>query len=215
MLQDVLALLFIVAKECRHIRNDGGLAEIVLDHLGDIGVQGLVIGNAAARRIGQCNLALSPGAQQSADPQHRIGKKNIRIEKQVVDSAVNHIDACQSVNGAHVDTVVIADNEIGSLDQLHAHFPGEKNVLKIGRVEDAWRQHDNLGLLHLSRTQARQHLKQIFGVVVDGPDLFIGEQLRQHAFGDGAILDHIRHTGRHPKIVFEYVKRSVTVADQV
>ena len=68
-----------------------------------------------------------------------IGQEYQRIEKVVVDAAIDHVHALQPFGGAHVDDIVL-DHQIAALDQLDAHLVGEEGMLVIGAVVDARRQ---------------------------------------------------------------------------
>ena len=53
------------------------------------------------------------------------------------------------------------------------------------------------------------------GVIIHRQDAVILEQLRQYAFGDFAILQHIGDTRRYSQVVFQYVKLAVLIAHQI
>ena len=93
---------------------------------------------------------ISPGT-----PERRVGTEHLGIEEQVVDPPVDHVHTFEPDDRAHVHALVVADHEVGALDQLGAHPLGEERVLEVGRVEDARREHDDLRLGDTVRARAR------------------------------------------------------------
>ena len=56
-----------------------------------------------------------------------------RVEKVVVDAAIDHVYALQAESGAHVDEVVV-DDQIAAFDKFDAHLACEISVFEIGGV---------------------------------------------------------------------------------
>jgi hypothetical protein len=100
----------------------------------------LVVGDPGARGIGDGHPA---GAVDIHDPryaQHAGGVEGQRIEKLVVDTAIEHVDRLVTAGRAHREASV-DDAQVTALDQLRAHLVGEEGVLEIGRIVDARGQH--------------------------------------------------------------------------
>ncbi|RMS07808.1 hypothetical protein ALP75_204675 [Pseudomonas syringae pv. actinidiae] len=126
----------------RHVLENRLFVQIETNHVSDIRVNRFVIRNAGADGIGQHHIAGAIGRQQARNAQHRIRVERQRIEKRVVEAAVDDIDSLGTVGGAHEHTV-IADKQIGTFDQLDTHFASQKRVLEKGAVETPRREdHD-------------------------------------------------------------------------
>ncbi len=110
VVEHVFAVVLEHAQVAGYIRQQRLLAEVVLDDLGHEGVDHLVIGHAGARRIGQCHVALAPGAHQAVHAEHGLGVEHLGVDEHVVDPAVDHVDPGQPVDAAHVDAVVVANH---------------------------------------------------------------------------------------------------------
>ena len=61
-----------------HIADDGRLAEIEADHLGHVGIDRFVVGDAGADGIGNGDAAGAVGGEQSGHAQHGVGPKHQR-----------------------------------------------------------------------------------------------------------------------------------------
>ena len=141
--------------------------------------------------------------------------KHFRIRKQVVNSAIDDINAGETLNGAHVDAVISTYNKILAFDQFRRHLLREVRVFKVRGIKDARGQHHNLRGFDLARRQRREHLFQLNRIVIYRVNDVVKKQFREHPLHDLAIFKHVRHTGRDSQIVFEDVHLAVFVADKV
>ncbi len=143
------------------------LAEVVADHLGHVGVDRLVVGDAGADRVGQRNRARAVGADQARDAEQRVRPELERVDEVVVEAAVDRVDARESLGGAHVDDVV-AHDEVAGLDQLDAHLAGQERVLEVGAVRRPRRPDDDGRVAPRRGRDLAQRAQQELRVVVDG-----------------------------------------------
>ncbi len=120
----------------------------------------------------------------------------------VIDAAIDDIHALRAAGGAHVEHV-IAHEQVLALDQFHAHLLGEEGMLEVGAVEGARCQHDYGRIGHRAVGHAAQIVEQHVRVVADRFDGLLGEELGEQAHHHAAVLDHVRHTRRHPQVVLE------------
>ena len=75
----------------------GDLAEIEADHLGDVGINGLVVGDAGADGVGDGDVAGAIGGEQAGDAEHGVGAEHEGVQEVVVDAAVDHVDALRAL----------------------------------------------------------------------------------------------------------------------
>jgi hypothetical protein len=153
--EDVRALVVEPAAERVDVGQARLLAEVEGDHLGDVGVDQLVVAHAVAHRVRDHDVARPRGVDQAADTEHPLGAELERVEELVVDPPVDHVDALVALRGAHVDEVVAAE-QVAALDQLDAHLPGQQRVLEVGGVEDTGGQHDDGGSASFGAAAARR-----------------------------------------------------------
>ena len=110
-------------------------AQVIPNHVGNAGIDALVVGHTGTRCIDQADISHPKGREQSANAQHGIGPKRRRIEKIVVDAAVDDVHAPQPLRRAHVHEPAV-DQQILALNQFYSHLAGKKHVLVEGRVVD-------------------------------------------------------------------------------
>ena len=191
------------------------LVEIVADHVGHEGIDDLVVRHPGAGRVRQCDVPACPRTHEARHADQGLGIERLRVEEQVVDAPVDDVDPLGAVDRAHVAAVVVGDEQIGALHQLHARLPREIGMLEIGGVVDAGRQqHDERHLARPGR-EARERLVQLGRIVVDRQDGRRLEQLGEDSLGHHPVLDHVRDAGRHAQVVLEHVERAVAVAHEI
>ena len=88
-------------------------------------VDRLVVGDAGADCVGERDVAGLICRHQPCNAQGGIRAEGERIEKIVIDAAVDHVNALRTLRCAHVNDLVL-DEEIAALDQLDAELVGEK-----------------------------------------------------------------------------------------
>ena len=137
-----LELLGVVEQVGRDVLEQRLLAEVEADHLRDVVVDRLVVGDAGADRVGDRDRAGAVGAHQPGHAEQRVGAELERVDEVVVEAAVDGVDAREPVGRAHVADVV-ADDEVRGLDELDAHLAREERVLEVGAVERARRPDDD------------------------------------------------------------------------
>ena len=140
--QDIGLILGPGAEIGGDVLNDRLFAEVIAHHVGDIGVDQLVVGNAGAGGIGNGDTSLGVNLHQAANAQHRIATEDGGIEEVVIDAPIDHIDRFQSTRCPHPDPAVFT-GQIPSFHQRNAHLLGEIAVLEIGTVENPWGEQDH------------------------------------------------------------------------
>ena len=166
MCDRVPALRGIGAIVRRHVGQDGVFAQVILDHRRHIRINGLVVGGAAADRVGQSDVAGAIGVQQADDTQSRIDPEIERVKRIIVDPAIDHVDALQAGGGLHVDDVV-AHDEVLAFNEFDTHEARQQGMLKISGVEDSRRQHDDRRFDVAERRGVRERGAQAQRIVID------------------------------------------------
>ena len=175
--EDVLALLLFAQDVGFDVGKDGVFVEVVADDARNVGVEGLVVGEAGAEGVGDGDIAGTVGVEEAGAAERGVGAEDERIDEVVVDAAVDDVDALEAVGGAHVDDVVVGD-EVAAFDQLDAHLAGEVGVLEVGGVEDAGGEQDDVGLGAAFGGERAQGGKQQLRVVLDGADAVTARRAR-------------------------------------
>ncbi len=210
-----VVLVFLAAQDPGvDIADDGRLAEIEADHLGDVGINRLVVGHAGTDGVGDGDAAGAVGGEQAGDSQHGVGAEHQGIQEIVVDAAVDDIDALRALGGAHEDGFV-TDEKILAFHQLDAHLLREEGVFEIGAVVSAGGEENDRGVGDAGGGDAAQIVEQHVGVVVDGGDAVAGEQLGEQAHHHLAVLEHVGDAGGDAQVVFEDAEFAGVVAHDV
>ena len=196
------------------VRQDRFFGQVEADDRRQISVDGLVVGDASADGIDDAHVAGAIGVQQASHAEMRIGSERERIEEVIVHAAVNDVNTTQAGRRAHVDDGVV-DQQVAALDQRNAHLAREERVLEVRGVADAGRQHDDGRVRAIRWGQRAQRGEQRMAVVRGRPDVVPVEQPWEHAFGDGAVREHVGHAARNPEVVFEDDKSAVLEAHEV
>jgi hypothetical protein len=118
MSEDVFSVFGFAQYPGVDVGDEGGLAEIEADHLGDIGVNRFVVGHAGADGIGDGDVAGAIGGEQAGDAEHGVGAKHEGIQEVVVDAAVNHVDALRPLRGAR-EYCLVTDEEVLTFHELY------------------------------------------------------------------------------------------------
>jgi hypothetical protein len=176
--QHMLALFLFAQQEGLHVGQDGIFVEVVADHVGHVGVDRLVVGEAGAEGVGHGDVAGAIGVEQARAAERRIGAEDERIAEVVVDAAIDDVDALEAVGGAHVDDVVVGD-QVAAFDQIDAHLAGEVGVLEVGGVEDARREQHDIRLGAALGRQRAQRGQQQLRIVLDGAHAVAVKELRE------------------------------------
>jgi hypothetical protein len=214
VLQHVGQILRLRQFPGRHVRQDRFFAAVEADHFRDMDVDRLVVGDARADGVGQGHVAGPVGVEQARHAEHGILAEGARIEKVVVDAAVDHVHPARSLRGAHVDRIV-AHEEVVAVHQFDAHLLGEEGVLEIGAIELARRQHHHVRIAYALLRDRAQVVQQQVGVVLDRGDRLAGEEFGEEPHHHLAVFQHVGHAGRGAQVVFEYVVLALTRAHQV
>ncbi len=98
---------------------------------------------------------------------------------------------------------------------MGTHLLGEEGVLEIGGIEDTGRQYRDDGCLTRVGRERSKKAGKLVGVVVDGVDVEVAEQVREDTLGDLAVLEHVRDPRRHAQVVFEHVHSPVRVTYEI
>ncbi len=84
------------------------------DHLGDVTMDRLVVGDAGAHSVRDGDISKAIGCHQPWNPEHRVGPECQRIQECIVNPAVDDVHATQATSGALVDVPVV-DDQVWSL----------------------------------------------------------------------------------------------------
>ena len=68
-------------------------AEVVADQIRQEGVDGLVVRDARARRVGDRDVAFAVDVDEARHAELAVAAEGERVEEAVVDAAVDHVDA--------------------------------------------------------------------------------------------------------------------------
>ena len=109
-LRKVREHVFPILRTTQHpgvdVADHRGLAQVEANHLGDVGIDRFVVGDAGTDGVRDRDMAGAVGGQQSRYPQHRVGPEYQRVQKIIVDAPINDIDALRTLSGAHVHRFV-------------------------------------------------------------------------------------------------------------
>ena len=208
-----LALLEILEPVGRDVRQQRLLAEVEADHLRHVAVDRLVVGDAGADRVGDRHVPGAIRADQPRHPEQRVGAELERVDEGVVEPAVDRVDARQAARRAHVADVV-ADDQIGGLDQLDAHLAGQEGVLEVGAVGHSRRPDDDRCLAVGDRRNRAQSGVQQRRILIDRANPEVGEQRRDQPRHRDPVLEHVGDPRRGAHVVLEHLP-AVLVAHQV
>ncbi len=160
-------------------------------------------------------LPCPPRAHQTGHTQRAVLAEDLRIDEQVVDPPVDHVHPLETVDGAHVDALVVADDEVDAFHERRTDALGEERVLEVGRVVDARGEHGDRRLGHAVGRQRREHAVQLVGVRVDRKDALLREEIGERALADRPVLEHVADAAGHAQIVFEHIHGAVAVAHEI
>ncbi len=156
------------------VGQDRLLAQVIPDDPRHVGVDRLVVGDPGADRVGERDVAGAIGPHQPGHAEQAVRPERFGIEKIVVDPAVDHVDRGEARSRLHEHPIVF-DDQVVALDQRDTELAGEKDVLEIGRVEDARRQEDDLRVVDALGRDRAQRLVELGPI---GVDLAKGETAR-------------------------------------
>ena len=171
------ALVVVDAAVGRHAGDQRLLPAVVADQVGYPRVDDLVVGDARAGSVGDRDLARLPRPHQTGDAERRVGPEHLRVEEQVVDAPVDHVDRFETVDRAHVHPIVVVDDQVAALDERRAHALGEERVLEVRRVEDPRGEHGDRRVAHPVGGERAEQAVELVGVGVDRLDALAGEHL--------------------------------------
>ena len=210
----MLAVLVFREQVGFDVGEDGIFVEVVADHARDVGVDGLVVGEAGAEGVGDGDVAGAIGVEEAGAAERGVAAEDQRIAEVVVDAAVDDVDALEAVGGAHVDDVVVGD-EVAAFDKIDAHLAGEIGVLEVGGVEDAGREQNDVRLGAAFGRERTERGQQQLRVVFDGAHAVALEELREGALHDAAVGEHVADAGGNAQVVFEDDEFAGVEAEQV
>ena len=211
---DVLALLGIVHQPGRHVGQHRLLVQVVADHRRHVVVDRLVVGDAGADRVRDRDVALAAGPHQAGHAEQRVGPELERVDEVLVDAAIDRVDPLQPVGRLQVAGGV-ADDEIGGLDELDPHLPGEEGVLEVGAVGRPRRPDDDDRAADPAGAARDERVEQQLRVVGDRAHRLAREQLRHQPAHRDPVLEHVGDAGGHPDVVLEHAPEPLAIADQV
>ena len=198
----------------RNVLQNRFLVEIELDDIGDIGIDRFIVGNPCAHRVGDRNIAAAVYRQKTGNPQHRGRIEGQRIEKFVVDPAIDHVDPLRPLGGAHIDKPV-THKQIAPLYQLDSHLVGDKGMFEISTVIKTRRQHDDGRLIDGLGRRRAQIAQQIVGIVIDRRDRISGKDIGEQPHHHFAVFHHVGHARRRAQIVLKDIEILFADAHQI
>ena len=211
---DLLAVVGVAQPPGVDVLQDRLLVEVVAHQVGEVGVDQLVVGDAVADGVGDRHVAGAGGVEQARAAEQRVAAEVHRVEELVVDPAVDHVHRLEALRRTHHHAAAAA-LEVTALDQLDAHGAGQQRVLEVGAVEDAGREHDDVGVGDTGRCGGAQGGEQLLRVAGDRADPVLGEGLGQGRGDRPAVGHHVGDTGGHAHVVLEHPELALVVADQV
>ena len=214
MVEHVLAVVVVAQHVGGHVPEDRLLAQIEADHLRHVRILRLVVGDSRADGVGERHAPGAISGEQPRHAEHRIGAESEGIEEVVVDAPVDDVDLLRALGRAHEYRIVDHD-EVGALDQLDAHLLREERMLEIGAVVVAGREQHDDGILDATLRHGAQRLEQQVGIVVDGTDALLREELGEEPHHHLAVLEHVRHARGRAQVVLEHVVRAVLMAHEI
>ena len=174
--KDVLALFGTRHEEGFDVFEDGFFREVVLDDVGDVGVESLVVGDAGAEGVGEGDVAGAVRIEEAGDAEDGVAAEGEGVDEVVVDAAIDDVDSPQAGGRPHIDDVVVGD-EVAAFDELDAHLAGEVGVLEVGGVEDAGGEKDDVGLRAAFGGERAETAEQELSVLLDGADVIGAEEM--------------------------------------
>src|SRR5438552_4386189 len=196
------------------VRQNRVLIEVVSDHFRDEVINDFVVRDAGADGIRQTDIAHAIGIDQSRNAKARIFAKDLRIEKIVINPAINDVDRLQTFGRAH-ENFPGASNEIEALHNFDSHRAREERVLVISGIVDAGGMENEGGIRSLCRRDVTQNIEELLAVIFHWPDTVLREQIWKNRAHDLAVLHDIGNAGWAARIVLQHKKITVAIAHQI
>ena len=196
------------------VLQDRVFAEVVPDHVGDVGVDELVVGHAVAHGVGDGDPS-GPGRVDDAGAADQgLGAELRGVEEVVVDPAIDDMDRDFALGGAQEHLGAVAD-QVASLDQVHAHEAGQQRMLVEGRVVDARGEHHHGRILDARRRGPAQGVNEVGRVVGHHLNGLPPEELGEDPRHGGPVGQHVADAGRAADIVLQHAELALLVPDDV
>jgi len=154
---------------------------------------------------------------KSRNAEKGVGTEDGRVEKVVVNAAVDDIDRDKPRGGAHVDPGV-TDDEIASLDDGNAHLACQEGMFEVGAVEDAGGEKDDIrlgGAAERGWGDILENFAEFRSVAVDRLHAGRAVEFGEGALEGGAVLKHVAGSRGTSEIVLQDEVVALTVADQI
>ena len=188
------------------VGQDGFLAEVEADHLRDVDIDRLVIGDAGAGRGAEGDATGAVGVEEARHTQQAVRSEGQGIQVVVIDAAVDDVHHLGARRGLLPDPAILHE-EVHGLHQLDTHEVRQEAVLVVGGVERARRQQDHHRVPRAGRRgNFLEGAQQLRGVVVHGHHPTAVEELREHAGHDLPVLQHVGDAGRRAAVVLQYLE---------
>ena len=190
----------------------GLLAQVVADHVGDVGVDALVVRDAGARGVGERHVPQPVRLHQPRDAEQGVGAEDERVEEVVVDPPVDDVDAAQAGGGARVDGAAVHD-QVAALDQVGSELAGEEHVLIEGRVVDAGRQQRDGRIGTALGRELLKRRPQQAAVLLDPPDAGAPVEAAEALLDRLAVRDHVGDARGNAQVVLQHEEALVGADD--
>ena len=206
MFEDVLLRVFLAAPPRRDGRQFQFLPEQMLAESRQKRHERRALQEAAAERVGDGHVARAHRFNEAGHAQDGIIAQFERVAKIIVHAAQNHVHPIEAAQRFQED-VVVAHQEVGSLDQHVAQVAGEIRLLEIRFVVRAGREHHDAARVLMAGHKVRERVLhvaeesgQAMNVIVAegfGQDARRGQAVRQRVARPGGNLCAV---GNHPPL---------------
>ena len=184
------------------------------DEVGHEGVDGLVVRHPRPRGVDDGDVPGAPGPDQPRHPHLGVPAEHLGVEVEVVDPAVDDVDALEPVDRLHGDRVVVEHDQVVAGHELHPQLLGQEGVLEVGGVVGPGGEHDDGRLVDRGRDRGQQG-PEVGEVGIDRLHAVGAEQLGEDPLGHHPVLDHVGDARGHPQVVLQHVDGPVGVAHEV
>ena len=175
------------------IRQDRILTKVKFDHRRHIVVGHFVVGDARAKRIAEVHIALAVSVDDAGNAEHGVLAENGRVQKIIIDTAVDDIDLFEPLGGFHVNAGVLHHKVLTHHD-FDAHRARKKRMLEVGGVVNAGSKNHHRRVRVPLRSYIAQHFKKLLRVAVYRTHRMAAEQLRKNPLHRLPVFEQIGNT---------------------
>src|SRR5262249_52129575 len=159
-------------------------------------------------------VARAIGVKETRNPEDRIGSERQRIQKVVVDTPIDDIDAAQPGRRPHVDDVVV-NYQVAPFDQLYSHLARQKRMFIRGGVEQTRSQQQDRRIGAVLGSESPQSRQQRLSVMIDRPYVVAAEEAGKDLLHNLPVGKHVGDAARYTQVVFEHHELAAVETYQV